>query len=110
MEGVGDDELRAGPGHMTGSAIPGDSGNAVISAHRDRHFYPLARIAVGDTIVTESGRGTVTWTVARLRIVDADEPALRTSATPLLTLTTCWPIRYFGPAPDRLIVEATRVR
>lgn len=107
VEGVGDDDLRAGPGHMTGSALPGDSGNAVISAHRDRHFHPLARIAVGDTIVTESDRGTVTWTVARLRVVDADAPALRTSQTPLLTLTTCWPVRFFGPAPERLIVEAT---
>jgi LPXTG-site transpeptidase (sortase) family protein len=110
VEGVGDDELRAGPGHMTGSALPGDSGNAVISAHRDRHFHPLGRVVVGDTIVTESDYGTVTWTVARLRVVDADAPVLRTSATPLLTLTTCWPIRYFGPAPERLIVEATPVR
>ena len=31
----------------------------------------------------------------------ADAPVLRTSATPLLTLTTCWPIGYFGSAPDR---------
>ena len=28
VEGVSDDGLRAGPGHMTGSALPGDSGNA----------------------------------------------------------------------------------
>jgi sortase A len=109
VEGVGDDDLRAGPGHMTGSALPGESGNAVISAHRDRHFHPLARIAVGDTVVTESAAGTVTWTVATLRVVTADAPVLRTSTTPVLTLTTCWPIRYFGPAPDRLIVEATPV-
>jgi sortase A len=81
----------------------------VISAHRDRHFHPLARLVVGDTIVTESDHGTVIWTVARLRVVDADAPALRTSTSPLLTLTTCWPIRFFGPAPERLIVEATRV-
>jgi LPXTG-site transpeptidase (sortase) family protein len=109
VEGVSDADLRAGPGHMTGSALPGDSGNAVISAHRDRHFHPLARIVVGDTIVTESDHGTVTWAVARLRVVDADAPALRASTSPLLTLTTCWPIRFFGPAPERLIVEATRV-
>jgi len=46
------------------------------------------------------------WRVTRIRVVDGDAPALRDSATPLLTLTTCWPIRYFGSAPDRLIVEA----
>ena len=106
VEGITDDALRAGPGHMTGSALPGDIGNAVISAHRDRHFYALGEIAMGDTIVTESARGTLTWRVARIRVVDADAPALRLSKAPMLTLTTCWPIRYFGPAPDRLIVEA----
>jgi sortase (surface protein transpeptidase) len=28
---------------------------------------------------------------------------------PTLTLTTCWPIRYLGPAPDRLIITAEPV-
>ena len=107
VEGVGDDELRGGPGHMTGSARPGASGNAVISAHRDRHFRSLGRLAVGDTILTESDGGRVAWTVARIRVVNAEAPVLRTSVTPVLTLTTCWPIRFFGSAPDRLIVEAT---
>jgi sortase A len=109
VEGVGDDALRAGPGHMTGSALPGDPGNAVISAHRDRHFKGLGALAVGDTVITESASGNVTWIVSRLRVVTADAPVLRTSATPLLTLTTCWPIRYFGSAPDRLIAEAVRI-
>lgn len=109
VEGVGDDALRAGPGHMTGSAMPGERGNAVISAHRDRHFRTLGELAVGDTVVTESATGTVTWVVSRIRVVNADAPALHDSATPLLTLTTCWPIRYFGSAPDRLIAEARPV-
>ena len=106
VEGVGDDELRAGPGHMIGSVLPGDSGTSVISAHRDRHFHALGGIAMGDTVVTESARGTVVWTVSRIRVVHADDSALDVRATPTLVLTTCWPIRYLGPAPDRLIVEA----
>jgi sortase A len=109
VEGVGEPELRAGPGHMIGSAAPGDSGTSVISAHRDRHFHPLAGIAVGDTIITETERARVTWKVVRLRVVEADEPALRSTVSPTLTLTTCWPIRYLGPAPDRLIVDAVPV-
>ena len=106
VEGVGDDELRSGPGHMIGSALPGDSGTSVISAHRDRHFHALRGIAVGDTVITDSERGTVSWTVSRIRVVRADDPALDARTTPTLMLTTCWPIRYVGPAPDRLIVEA----
>ena len=109
VEGVGDAELRAGPGHMIGSAAPGDSGLSVISAHRDRHFHALGGIAVGDTIITETERARVTWKVARLRVVGADAPTLRSSVAPTLTLTTCWPIRYLGPAPDRLIVDAVPV-
>jgi sortase A len=106
VEGVGDDALRAGPGHMTGSALPGQAGNSVISAHRDRHFRPLSGLVVGDTVITESVTGSVRWVVSRIRVVTADAPALRTAETPVLTLTTCWPIGYFGSAPDRLIAEA----
>jgi sortase A len=106
VEGVDEPSLRAGPGHMTGSALPGENGNAVISAHRDRHFKSLGKIVVGDTIFTDASEGSRKWIVSRIRVVDADAPVLRTSTTPLLTLTTCWPVRYFGPAPERLIVEA----
>jgi len=110
VEGVGDDELRAGPGHMIGSVLPGDRGTSVISAHRDRHFHALGGIAVGDTVVTESASGTVVWTVSRIRVVGADDSALDARPTPTLMLTTCWPIRYVGPAPERLIVEAIPAR
>ena len=110
VEGVGDEELRAGPGHMIGSALPGDSGASVISAHRDRHFHALGGIALGDTVVTESASGTVVWTVSRIRVVHADDSALEARTTPTLMLTTCWPIRYVGPAPDRLVVEAMPTR
>jgi sortase A len=110
VEGVRDDALRAGPGHMTGSALPGEPGNSVISAHRDRHFRSLSGLVVGDTVLTESVAGQVRWVVSRLRVVTADAPALHTTATPLLTLTTCWPISYFGSAPDRLIAEARPTR
>ena len=109
VEGVDESALRAGPGHMSGSALPGEYGNSVISAHRDRHFKSLGKIAVGDTILTDASEGKLAWTVSRIRVVDADAPVLRTSKTPLLTLTTCWPVRYFGPAPERLIVEASLI-
>ncbi|HEX6051229.1 MAG TPA: class D sortase [Gemmatimonadaceae bacterium] len=109
VEGVSDADLRAGPGHMIGSAFPGAPGNAVVSAHRDRHFRSLGRLVVGDTIHTESDAGRVSWTVSRVRVVDADARVLWSTRVPALTLTTCWPIRFFGPAPDRLIVEATPV-
>lgn len=106
LEGVQDDQLTAGPGHMPGSPLPGDAGNAIVSAHRDRHFHHLDALQVGDTIVTDSGLERVIWRIVKRRIVDRDAPALFASVRPVLTLTTCWPIRYLGTAPDRLIITA----
>jgi sortase A len=110
VEGVGDDALNAGPGHLPGSAMPGDSGNAVISAHRDRHFRKLDEVAIGDSIVTEMGQQTVTWRVVSRRVLNADSRALFQTEGPTLTLTTCWPVRFLGPAPDRLLITAIPVR
>ena len=109
VEGVGDDELNAGPGHLPGSAIPGERGNAVISAHRDRHFSTLGGLHVGDTVHTETMAGRASWIVTTRRVVRAGAPALYSSDQPKLTLTTCWPLGYFGAAPERLIIEAAQI-
>jgi LPXTG-site transpeptidase (sortase) family protein len=106
LEGVDGDELNAAPGHLPGSAFPGEPGNAIVSAHRDRHFKRLDELEVGDTIRTESGLHNVMWRVISKRVVTKESPALFAADTPTLTLTTCWPIRYLGPAPDRLIITA----
>ena len=108
-EGVDDDELDAGPGHLPGSASPGEPGNAVISAHRDRHFHSLGRVAVGDTVLTITRTLRTTWVITSRRVVGRYQPSLFPSTGPELTLTTCWPIRYVGPAPDRLILTAKPV-
>jgi sortase A len=109
LEGVDDNALNAGPGHLPGSAFPGENGNAIISAHRDRHFAKLRDIRIGDTVITESGARLERWIVVARRVIDADAPALYRTTDATLTLTTCWPIRYFGTAPDRLIVTAKRI-
>jgi sortase A len=110
VEGMDDETLNAGPGHLPGSVLPGEPGNAVISAHRDRHFRPLGRIAVGDTIDVETLKGRSRWIVVSRRVVRAGVPALFETETPTLTLTTCWPVRYLGTAPDRLLVQAIELK
>lgn len=109
LEGVDDDALNAGPGHLPGSAYPGDPGNSVISAHRDRHFARLGEIRLGDTLVTESGAHRRRWVVVSRRVIGADAPALFHTQDATLTLTTCWPIRLMGTAPERLLVTAKSV-
>jgi LPXTG-site transpeptidase (sortase) family protein len=109
LEGVDDNSMNGGPGHFPGSPFPGEPGNAIISAHRDRHFKHFDELAIGDTIRTESGSRTASWVIVSRRVVDKAAPALFPSKKATLTLTTCWPIRYLGSAPDRLIVTAKPV-
>jgi sortase A len=109
LEGVDGDDLNAGPGHLPGSVLPGDRGNSIVSAHRDRHFNHFDALSVGDTVVTESRAGRTTWVIVSQRVVDKNAPALFATKDATLTLTTCWPIRYVGPAPSRLIVTARPV-
>jgi sortase A len=110
LEGVDDNSMNGGPGHFPGSPLPGEPGNAIISAHRDRHFRHLDDLAIGDTIRTESGSRAATWVIVSRRVVDKAAPALFPSKVAILTLTTCWPIRYLGSAPERLIVTAKPVQ
>jgi LPXTG-site transpeptidase (sortase) family protein len=105
----GADELNAGPGHVAGSAFPGGAGNAIISGERDRAFSHLDAVNPGDTVVTESGLARDSWIVVSKRIVGRDDRLVNSTSDTTLTLTTSWPIRYVGPAPERLIVTATRV-
>jgi sortase A len=110
IEGVGTEELNVGPGHLPGSVLPGERGNAVISAHRDRHFSSLGSLQVGDEITTESVPARrMKWIVIARRVVRSHEAALFSTPDPTLTLTTCWPIRYVGTAPERLIITAKPV-
>lgn len=106
LEGVGSGPLNGGPGHYPASPLPGDPGNAVISAHRDRHFRRLGELVIGDTVRTESESGVAMWVIVSRRVLDKRSPALFPSTASMLTLTTCWPIEYVGLAPDRLIVTA----
>jgi LPXTG-site transpeptidase (sortase) family protein len=109
LEGVDGENLNAGPGHLPGSVVPGERGNAILSAHRDRHFSHFDALSVGDTVMTESRAGRTTWVIVAQRVVDKDDRALFRTSEATLTLTTCWPIRYLGSAPSRLIVTAKPV-
>lgn len=106
VHGVGEAELNASPGHLPGTPLPGDAGNAVLSAHRDLHFRRLGQLRVGDTVTTRTPYRTVRWRITDRRVVAGSAPAILPTEEPTLTLSTCWPIRFIGPAPDRLLLTA----
>ena len=107
MEGDGPKELRRGPGHLSGTAMPGAHGNCVIAGHRDTHFRVLKDIRQGDDIVLETRTGQYLYRVKSTRIVlpRNTQPLQPTSAAEL-NLITCYPFYYIGSAPKRFVVEA----
>jgi sortase A len=107
FEGADEDVLDRGAGHLTGSARPGDRGNAVLAAHRDTFFRPLRNIRVGDTVRIHAPDRDSVYVVESTTVVEPqDTYVLDATTQPALTLITCYPFRYIGPAPERFIVRA----
>lgn len=105
IEGVSRKELSAGPGHMKETAMPGETGNAVITAHRDTFFRHIYELAKGDQIQIRRNGRVFTYEVTGQRIVQPDDVSvLKQTTDPQLTLITCYPTYYIGPAPKRLVV------
>jgi sortase A len=108
LEGIEEKQLRRGPAHMVGTALPGDDGNCIIAGHRDTHFRVLKDIRKGDDIRVETSRGEFTYRVSSISVVsENNESALRETSDARLHLITCYPFQYVGNAPKRFVVEAT---
>jgi sortase A len=105
VEGTNRHALLLGPGHMENSAKPGEAGNAVISGHRDTFFRHIHELEKGDRIFVERGGKRIVYEVTGKKIVDPEDISV---AGPTkdneLTLITCYPTYYIGPAPKRLVV------
>ena len=110
LEGTGARTLRLGAGHESGTPLPGADGNVVLAAHRDTFFRSLREIRVGDLVKLDSPGGTFDYQVIWTRVVPPeDTDSLEPSQTPILTLVTCYPFYYIGPAPERFVVRARRL-
>lgn len=106
LDGASGRVLAFGPGHVTGSAQPGQAGNIVISAHRDTHFRWLSVVQGGDLMILETADGRERrYRVAELAIHDETETDL---LDPLLgdqlQLLTCYPFDAVDPGTDRRYV------
>lgn len=107
FEGADEDVLERGAGHLPGSAQPGDRGNTVVAAHRDTFFRPLRDVRIGDVIKIHTQPKDSVYIVESARVVGPDEvDVMKPTSRPALTLITCYPFRYIGPAPERFVVRA----
>jgi len=110
-EGVDEGTLRRAVGHVPGTALPGESGNVGLAAHRDTFFRGLKDVRKNDLIRIETPDGDYEYQVDSIRIVKPNdvEVLASTKDSRALTLVTCYPFYYVGNAPKRFIVRATQV-
>jgi sortase A len=110
LEGVDNQTLRRGAGHIPETSLPGEDGNVGIAAHRDSFFRALKDIRKNDIIRVETLQGEFNYQVEWTQIVTPkDTQVLDPTAAPALTLVTCYPFYYVGSAPKRFIVRAQRI-
>src|SRR4051794_13063154 len=129
VEGTGYEDLKRGPGHYPGTALPGQVGNFAVAGHRTTYGAPFNRIDTlkqGDAIVLETksmwftytvrgvsgtkGYPTVPWqeivdpTDVKVAYAVPDQPDPQDKASlKLLTFTSCNP-KY--SAAQRIVVHA----
>lgn len=109
-EGTDETTLRRAGGHIRGTALPGQPGNVGIAGHRDTLFRPLRNIRRNDVILLTTLQGEYRYRVVTTEIVSpADVSVLSSDDHEVLTLVTCYPFYFVGPAPDRFIVRARRI-
>ena len=110
MEGADKITLGRAVGHIPGTALPGDAGNVGIAGHRDTFFRPLKDIKIKDEIQISTLKGNFKYEVVSIRIVEPENVGvLASSSENVLTLVTCYPFYFVGPAPKRWIVRARQV-
>jgi sortase A len=132
LEGTDEDELKQGPGHYVGTAMPGERGNVGLAGHRvgkGSPFLDLDQLRPGDPIVVETadswfvyrvlgdratgnvagdssgipGQEIVSPSDVQVISPTPDAPASAAATGSYLTLTTCHP-RF--SARQRLVIHA----
>jgi LPXTG-site transpeptidase (sortase) family protein len=106
-EGVSSRILDEGPGHLPGSALPGEPGNDVIAGHNG-FWWRFGSLHPGDVVAVTSTTGKRTVYAIRSEEVVApqDVTVAAPTAVDRLTLLTCWPLWLGALAPSRLAIVA----
>ncbi len=110
-EGVDARTLRHAVGHLPGSAFPGEPGNVVLAGHRDGLFRPLREVREGDRLRLTTTDGAFDYQVTSVQVVEPERTDVIDPAPgrQQVTLVTCYPFYYVGPAPQRYVVKAERL-
>lgn len=98
--------MSRGVGRIQSTSLPGEPGNAALSAHRETFFKPLQNMKMGDVIVVKMPYGTFKYKVNDKIVVKPNQGNKvynhKFKNGEGLTLITCYP---FSPlkSPDKRI-------
>jgi len=106
LEGVSGHALQRGVGRVPGTAFPGEPGNIGLAGHRDTYFRRLSDVRPGDHIRLVTPGGAFTYEAESLLVVDPARVDVLAKGRANLTLVTCFPFAWVGPAPRRFVVLA----
>ncbi|MER2057688.1 MAG: class D sortase, partial [Niallia sp.] len=111
VEGTDPDDLEKGVGHYKGSFYPEENGQIVLSGHRDTVFRRAGELEIGDELKIVLPYGEFSYQITSTKIVEADDRSIITldNTKEELILTTCYPFRFVGNAPQRYIIYAERM-
>jgi sortase A len=108
VQGTGSGSLRRGPGHYSGTALPGQDGTVGIAGHRTTYGAPFRHLDAlrrGDSVTMTMPYGRFVYRVEGTRIVKPqDVSTLRAIGRQRLVLTACHPLYS---AAQRLVVIAS---
>lgn len=95
VQGDGWEQLKKGVGQHLGSALPGEPGNVVLSAHNDifgELFRDLDQLRPGDEVILSTPTRDFTYRVTGMRIVEpTDVSVMEPTKRATVTLISCYP-------------------
>lgn len=110
FDGVTLHNIDRGPSHWTGSAMPGQMGNAVFAGHRTTNDQPFRRIdelVPGDKVIfTVDGARTTYRVTGHLIVTPADDWIANQSTAYTATLYACHPL---NSTAERYVVQLEMV-
>ena len=120
VEGTTLAQLATGPGHVTGTALPGAPGNFAVAAHditAGNPFLHLGSLRRGDAVIIQTADGTYRYAVGSEKVVRYTDTAVVAPvpghpgvppAGRYITLITCTPVTLEF-TPWRIVVTGTLV-
>ncbi|MCR5792367.1 MAG: class D sortase [Lachnospiraceae bacterium] len=90
--------LDKGAGQYMASALPGQAGTTLVSAHNLTYFKELEQLKEGDKIELTTGYGEFVYQVKQIAIEDRskEDACLLEEKTEQLVLYTCYPFELTG--------------